>query len=40
VKTADGKLVEDTRGNMMASIAGKMTDREMRAVAEYISGLR
>ena len=40
VKTADGKLVEDTRGNVMAAIAAKMNDREMRAVAEYVSGLR
>lgn len=27
-------------GRMMQAIAGKMTDQEMRAVAEYISGLR
>jgi cytochrome c553 len=40
VKTADGKLVEDARGHVMAAVASKMNDREMRAVAEYISGLR
>lgn len=40
VKTADGKTVEDTRGHVMAVVAGKMSDREMRAVAEYVSGLR
>ena len=40
IKTADGKLVEDSRGTVMAAIAAKMNDREMRAVAEYLSGLR
>jgi cytochrome c553 len=40
IKTADGKLVEDSRGSVMAAVAAKMSDREMRAVAEYISGLR
>jgi cytochrome c553 len=40
VKTADGKAVEDSRGRIMAAVATKMSDREMRAVAEYVSGLR
>ena len=40
IKTPDGKLVEDAHGRVMAMVATKMTDREMRAVAEYISGLR
>jgi cytochrome c553 len=40
VKTADGKMLEDTRGHVMANVATKLSEREMRAVAEYISGLR
>ena len=40
MKTADGKLVEDVRGKVMTTVASKMSEREMRAVAEYISGLR
>jgi cytochrome c553 len=40
MKTADGKTLEDTRGHVMANVASKLSDREMRAVAEYISGLR
>ena len=40
IKTADGKLLEDTRGHVMSNVASKLSDREMRAVAEYISGLR
>jgi len=40
IKTADGKSIEDAHGRVMAMVAAKMTDREMRAVAEYISGLR
>lgn len=40
IKTADGKLVEDVRGKVMTTVASRMSDREMRAVAEYISGLR
>ena len=40
IKTADGKSVEDSRGRIMAAVATKMSDREMRAVAEYLSGLR
>lgn len=40
VKNATGKMVEDTQGRIMAAIAGKMSDREMRAVSEYIAGLR
>jgi len=40
VKTADGKAIEDSRGRIMAAVAAKMSDREMRAVAEYVSGLR
>jgi cytochrome c553 len=33
----DGK---DVNGRIMATIAGKMTDAQMKAVAEYTSGLR
>jgi cytochrome c553 len=40
IKTPDGKSLEDTRGRIMAGVATKMSDREMRAVAEYVSGLR
>lgn len=40
MKTPQGKIVEDTQGKVMATIAAKMNDREMRAVAEYVSGLR
>jgi cytochrome c553 len=40
IKTADGKLVEDAPGRIMGTVASKMSDREMKAVAEYISGLR
>ncbi|MEO8132882.1 MAG: c-type cytochrome [Betaproteobacteria bacterium] len=40
MKNASGKLVEDAPGRIMAAIAGKMNDREMRAVAEYLAGLR
>jgi cytochrome c553 len=40
VKTSEGKLIEDRSGSVMAAIAAKMNDREMRAVAEYVSGLR
>lgn len=40
IKTPDGKSVEDARGRVMAGVAAKMSDREMRAVAEYLSGLR
>ena len=40
IKSADGKVIEDTRGRIMASVASRMSEREMRAVAEYISGLR
>ena len=40
IKNASGKLVEDTQGHIMSTIAGKMSEREMRAVAEYVSGLR
>jgi cytochrome c553 len=40
IKTAEGKSVEDARGRVMAQVAAKMSEREMRAVAEYISGLR
>lgn len=40
IKSADGKLVEDVRGKVMTTVASRMSEREMRAVAEYISGLR
>ncbi|MEP7084849.1 MAG: c-type cytochrome [Betaproteobacteria bacterium] len=40
IKLADGKLVEDVRGKVMTNVASRMSEREMRAVAEYISGLR
>lgn len=40
IKSADGKVIEDVQGKIMAALAAKMSDREMRAVAEYISGLR
>ena len=40
MKTQQGRIVEDTQGKVMANIASKMSDREMRAVAEYVSGLR
>ena len=40
IKTADGKVVEDVQGKIMATVATKMSEREMKAVAEYISGLR
>jgi cytochrome c553 len=40
MKTPQGKIVEDAQGKVMAGIASKMSDREMRAVAEYVSGLR
>ncbi|MBK8739308.1 MAG: cytochrome c4 [Betaproteobacteria bacterium] len=40
IKNASGKLVEDVQGKVMATVAAKMSDREMKAVAEYISGLR
>ena len=40
LKTADGKVVEDSNGRVMAAVAARMSDREMRAVSEYISGLR
>ena len=33
----DGK---DVNGRIMATIAGRMTDAQMKAVAEYTSGLR
>jgi cytochrome c553 len=33
----DGK---DVNGRIMATIAGKMTEAQMKAVAEYTSGLR
>jgi cytochrome c553 len=40
IQRADGKVVEDTRGKIMATVAARMSEREMKAVAEYISGLR
>lgn len=40
IKNAEGKMVEDVQGKVMATIASKMSEREMRAVAEYVSGLR
>lgn len=40
IKTPEGKVVEDVQGKVMATIAAKMSDREMKAVAEYVSGLR
>ena len=40
IKNADGKVVEDVQGKIMATVAARMSDREMKAVAEYISGLR
>lgn len=40
MKTAQGKVVEDVQGKVMAGIAAKLSEREMRAVAEYVSGLR
>lgn len=40
IKNAAGKLVEDVQGKVMATVATKMSDREMKAVSEYISGLR
>jgi cytochrome c553 len=40
IKSADGKVIEDVQGKIMAGLAAKMSDREMKAVAEYISGLR
>lgn len=40
IRSADGKVVEDVEGRIMATVAAKMSDREMKAVAEYISGLR
>ena len=40
IKTADGKVVEDVQGKIMATVAARMSEREMKAVAEYISGLR
>ena len=40
MKTPQGKLIEDVQGKVMTGIAAKMSDREMRAVAEYVSGLR
>ena len=40
MKSPEGKIIEDTQGKVMANIASKMNDREMRAVAEYVSGLR
>jgi cytochrome c553 len=33
----DGK---DTHGRIMATIANRMSDAQMRAVAEYAAGLR
>ena len=33
----DGK---DANGKIMATIAGRMTDAQMKAVAEYVAGLR
>ena len=40
IKTAEGKVVEDVAGKIMAAVAVKMSEREMKAVAEYVSGLR
>jgi cytochrome c553 len=40
IKSADGKVLEDVQGRIMATVAAKMSEREMKAVAEYISGLR
>lgn len=40
IKTAEGKVIDDTQGKVMAAFAAKLSDREMKAVAEYISGLR
>lgn len=40
IKNAQGKFVEDAQGKVMTNIVQKMSDREMRAVAEYVSGLR
>ena len=40
IKKPNGKFVEDSQGRIMATIAAKMSDQEMKAVAEYISGLR
>ncbi|MEO3961461.1 c-type cytochrome, partial [Chromobacterium piscinae] len=37
---ADFKAGADRKNLMMTDIAGRMTDAEMKAVAEYISGLR
>jgi len=31
---------KDANGKVMAQIAAKMSEREMRAVAQYVSGLR
>ena len=33
----DGK---DANGKIMATIAGRMTDAQMKAVADYMAGLR
>lgn len=40
IKSAEGKLIEDVQGRVMSTIAARMSEREMKAVAEYISGLR
>ena len=40
IKNAQGKIIEDAQGKVMTNIAQKMSEREMRAVAEYVSGLR
>lgn len=39
IKDAAGKVIEDTQGKVMAQVAAKMNDREMKAVAEFVSGL-
>jgi len=39
IKNAEGKVIEDVQGKVMAAVAVKLSDREMKAVAEYISGL-
>jgi cytochrome c553 len=39
-KNAAGKTIEDSQGRIMAAVASKMSEREMRAVAEYVAGLR
>jgi cytochrome c553 len=37
---ARGANPKDTNGNVMAAIAGRLTDREIKALAEYVQGLK